>query len=903
LYYGDNYNVITGVNLSTATGSAATAGTHVIVASNGTAANYDIAHVNGVLDVSLRPVTITADSVSKVYGDNDPTLTYHVSSGSLAYGDLLAGSLTRLPGENVIGSPYAIQIGSIANSNYSLTFVGSNLYITPLSVSLTAEPKTKVYGDLDPSLTYISTPNVGSTLTNGETISYSGNLSRVPGENVGTYTINQGSLNNTNYNINYAAGQLTITPLSVSVTAEPKSKVYGDVDPAFTFISNPSVGSALANGELINYNGSLSRISGENIGTYAITQGSLTNTNYNITYSSSNLSITPLSVTVTASPKTKVYGSADPVLTFTSIPQSGSALANGELISFSGALSRAAGETVGTYSINQGNLANSNYNISFVGSGFTITPATVSTSIVVSPNPQQYSDIVTYSARIIGGAPLLSGGPQAAGSVTFKVGTQVIASNVALVISGADIQATYTAALLEPSPYGTAPTGQMAPGNHVVTAVINNPDNNYLFSTLQPTSSITITQENDPVYYTGGEFASTGSSTSTTAKIRLAASLSDFPDGNPGDIRNALVRFKIQPYNCDNAMTPQSIVYTSWRPVSLINSADITKGTAYLDTTFNIGSCDAKIYDITVEVGGYYSGYSDVVTISVAKSMNDFISGGGHLDFGSGSANQSSGVYKSSDNSKANWGFNVKYNKNKTNLQGNANIIIRNGGKVYQVKGIVGGSNGSLGVNVSDPANKKATLTAKANMIDLATGLPVSYGSNATLQLKMSDKGEPGANIDTYGFAIWGSNGALLYSSNWSGSTNSTNEVAINGGNIQIGSTVAGARFQAPDSSGIDSVHVKGSNLQNGPYIVKIFPNPTNEGKITVNITGTDERLQPVELYISDINGRLIYSDEQFCLQNCTETTLNLDRRYKAGIYLIDIIMDGKVFHQKLVVQ
>src|SRR5206468_3833844 len=146
-------------------------------------------------------------------------------------------------------------------------------------------------------------------------------------------------------------------------------------------------------------------------------------------------------------------------------------------------------------------------------------------------------------------------------------------------------------------------------------------------------------------------------------------------------------------------------------------------------------------------------------------------------DFGTGTANKSSGVYKSSDNSKTNWGFNVKYNKNKTNLQGNVNIIIRSGGKVYQVKGIVGGSNGALSVNVSDPNNKRATLTAKGNMTDVATALSVPYGSNATIELKMDDKGEPGANIDTYAITVWGSNNALLYSSNWSGTV--TNEVPI----------------------------------------------------------------------------------------------------------------------------
>ena len=267
----------------------------------------------------------------------------------------------------------------------------------------------------------------------------------------------------------------------------------------------------------------------------------------------------------------------------------------------------------------------------------------------------------------------------------------------------------------------------------------------------------------------------------------MSATITDVTDGYSGDIRNAKVRFIITPYDCNVSMTPLPTIYTSYRTVSLINALDMTVGTAYLDTSLDVGACNAKIYDVKVEVSNYYTGFSEVATISVAKSLNDFITGGGHLKFGSGAANTSCGVYKSTDGSKTNFGFNVKYNKTGNNLQGNVNIIIRSGGVDYQVKGIVGGSNGSLSTNVSDPNNKRAVLTTKAQMTNLATGYAVPNSSNATLELKMNDKGEPGSNIDTYIINIWGSDGALLYSSSCSGA-----EIPINGGNIQVRSTVIG---------------------------------------------------------------------------------------------------------------
>jgi hypothetical protein len=76
---------------------------------------------------------------------------------------------------------------------------------------------------------------------------------------------------------------------------------------------------------------------------------------------------------VTADPgQTKVYGNADP-LPFTYAITSGS-LVGGD--SLSGALSRNAGENVGSYAITQNTLTGgSNYGLSFVSNPFSISPA------------------------------------------------------------------------------------------------------------------------------------------------------------------------------------------------------------------------------------------------------------------------------------------------------------------------------------------------------------------------------------------------------------------------------------------------------------------------------------------------------------------------------------------------
>ncbi|WP_316805669.1 MBG domain-containing protein, partial [Pedobacter nototheniae] len=167
----------------------------------------------------------------------------------------------------------------------------------------------KTYGSADPALTY--TVAAGS-LVGAD--AFTGALSRVAGENVGAYAINQNTLSaGANYAITYASANLSIGTKAITVTADAKSKTYGSADPALTY--------TVAAGSLVGadaFTGALNRVAGENVGTYAINQNTLSaGANYAITYASANLSIGTKAITVTADAKSKTYGSADPALTYT----------------------------------------------------------------------------------------------------------------------------------------------------------------------------------------------------------------------------------------------------------------------------------------------------------------------------------------------------------------------------------------------------------------------------------------------------------------------------------------------------------------------------------------------------------------------------------------------------------
>lgn len=388
---------------STGTVATATVGNYAIIPSNPTPANnlnlnyYSVSYQNGTLNVERRPITIaTTGTQTKVYGENDPAgYGYSVTSTlGLTAWDQWSGVLRREAGENVgfydmliNGSSLTIVESANPNvnkaDNYDISFVNTNQFeITRKPITLTpVASQSKTYGDVNPVYTYTTNPTINTVLANGHSVALTGALTRESGENVGTYKILQGNIDNsenTNYAVTFTEDVLfTINRLPFTVTANTgQTKIYGQLDPLpFTFTADPVIGHELANGLFVELNGTLSREAGENVGLYAIQQNTVnnnTNPNYDVSYSGSNFEITRRPITVTAvAEQYKTYGDLDPIFAYTTtVDAIGSTLPNGHIVSLIGALTRDAGEVVDLYNILQGtitNTTNPNYNI-------TITP-------------------------------------------------------------------------------------------------------------------------------------------------------------------------------------------------------------------------------------------------------------------------------------------------------------------------------------------------------------------------------------------------------------------------------------------------------------------------------------------------------------------------------------------------
>lgn len=347
-------------------------GAYVIQNKNLTATNYTINFIGADLIITKAPLTVTADAKVKVYGEVDPALTYVVKPTDLRNGDaatVVTGGLERVSGQNI--GNYAINNKNLTATNYTINYVGAELTITKASLTVTAEAKTKVYGAADPALTYVVK---NTDLKNGDVATVvTGDLERVVGQDVGNYAINNKNLTAANYAISYVGADLTITKATLTVTADAKTKVYGAVDPALTYVVKAS---DLKNGDVATVvTGDLERVVGQNVGTYAVKNKNLTASNYAINYVGADLTVTKAALTVTADPKTKVYGTNDPALTY--VVKASDLKYTDDATVVTGSLERVAGTNVGTYAINNKNLAATNYAISYVGDNLSITRATL----------------------------------------------------------------------------------------------------------------------------------------------------------------------------------------------------------------------------------------------------------------------------------------------------------------------------------------------------------------------------------------------------------------------------------------------------------------------------------------------------------------------------------------------
>jgi hypothetical protein len=375
---------------------------------------------NVALGETAIPLTITGVTVTstKVYDGNTTSalntlsaslsgivspdvVTLNSGSAAAAYGDKHAAN-------NKVITVTGFTLGGANAGAYTLPtpsqIAGFTADITARTITVSAVASTKTYDGNNSSAgtpTYTLQPGDGTTTAPTQTFddknAGAGKILTASG-----LVISDGNAGN-NYSISYATNNSgVINARNLTVTAVTDTKLYDGNNsssgtPTYTLQSGDATTTAPAQ-TFNNANAGTGKIltaSG-----LVINDGNGGN-NYNISYATNNTGIiNQIGITVTPDAgQFKTFGSADPVFSYTT---------SASLISpnvFTGALSRTAGEALGTYAYSIGSLtAGGNYSISLGGSNtFEIQAVSQSNADFRSKANGNFSAIANWEYDLGGG--------------------------------------------------------------------------------------------------------------------------------------------------------------------------------------------------------------------------------------------------------------------------------------------------------------------------------------------------------------------------------------------------------------------------------------------------------------------------------------------------------------------
>jgi hypothetical protein len=400
-----NSDTVTSVTL-TSPGASATAtvggGPYPILAAAAVGsgvANYAISYVHGSLAVSTAPLTITANSTSKTYGQTVSFAGTEFTEQGLLNSDSVSSVTLTSSGTaataTVSGGAYAIvptaAVGS-GLSNYSISYVNGSLAVNTAPLTITAKSTSKTYGQ---TVTFAGTEFTQNGLVNSDTVSSvtltSAGAAATAAVGAAPYAIVPSAAVGSglaNYTISYKNGGLTVNSASLVITAKSASKTYGQT---VSLSGTAFTETGLVNSDTVTSVTLTSAGAGSEAGVagspYTIVPSAAVGSglsNYTISYVNGNLTVSPAALKITANNASKVSGQANPK--FSAIY---SGFVNGDTsasLTTQPTLSTTATATspAGNYSIKVSGAVDSNYTITFVAGTLTVsTPRATVKSVEV----------------------------------------------------------------------------------------------------------------------------------------------------------------------------------------------------------------------------------------------------------------------------------------------------------------------------------------------------------------------------------------------------------------------------------------------------------------------------------------------------------------------------------------
>lgn len=179
--------------------------------------NYNVTFDGtGKLIVQPRPITVTVDAASRVYGDADPAFTAQQTGGmGFVNGETVASLGLSLSSTATATSPvgkYDVT-GTASNTNYNVTVLGEKkLTITPKAITVTVNEATRPYGEANPTFTATALPGALVGEDTIESLNLTLSSTATTTSDVRSYDVT-GSASNTNYTVTVdGMNKLTVNP-------------------------------------------------------------------------------------------------------------------------------------------------------------------------------------------------------------------------------------------------------------------------------------------------------------------------------------------------------------------------------------------------------------------------------------------------------------------------------------------------------------------------------------------------------------------------------------------------------------------------------------------------------------------------------------------------------------------
>ena len=174
-----------------------------------------------------------------------------------------------------------------------------------------------------------------------------------------------------NYAITDVNGTLSVAQTPLTVTANNLTKVYGAADPTLTYSASGTLFYSDTYAVITGVSLATTTGAAATAGTHTITASGGAATNYAITDVDGTLTVSQAALTITANNQSKVYGGADPVLTWragTLFYSDTSAVITGVVLS----TSTGAAATAGSHTITASGGSATNYAITDVNGTLTV---------------------------------------------------------------------------------------------------------------------------------------------------------------------------------------------------------------------------------------------------------------------------------------------------------------------------------------------------------------------------------------------------------------------------------------------------------------------------------------------------------------------------------------------------